>query len=91
MKLQGHGFEESSYERPNRKWSCGRSCDGCACKQGPVEKPGLNLFTASCSQKDDKCKPMRTIRGQRAILNLAVIVFSIAIVAFILNNQNALF
>ena len=82
MKLQGHGFEESSYERPNRKWSCGRSCDGCACKQGPIEKPIVNIFTASCSQKENKCKPMRTVRGQRLVLNLAVIVFTFGIPDF---------
>ena len=91
MKLQGHGFEESSYERPNRKWACGRTCEGCPCKQGPFEKPIVNLFTASCSQKENKCKPVRTIRGTRAILNLAVIVFSCAMVIYVLQVQDKAF
>lgn len=89
MKLQKFGFSESSYERPNRKWSCGRSCDGCPCKQGPVEKPILNIFTASCSQTEDKCKPMRTVRGQRYILNFGVVLFTLAIVVFILSSQDS--
>ncbi len=87
MKLQKFGFDESSYERPNRKWTCGRSCDGCPCKEGPKEKPVLNIFTASCSQKENKCKPMRTVRGQRYVLSFSIIVFSLLIVFYILFNQ----
>lgn len=83
MKLQRFNFEESTYERPNRKWTCGRSSDGCPCKQGPIEKPFLNLFSASCSQKENRCKPNRTIRGLRAILNFIVILFFTAIVVYI--------
>ena len=60
----------------------------CACKQGPIEKPIVNIFTASCSQKENKCKPMRTVRGQRLVLNLAVIVFTFGIVAYILTSQD---
>jgi predicted CXXCH cytochrome family protein len=28
-------FEESRYERPNKDWICGRTCDGCPCRIGP--------------------------------------------------------
>jgi hypothetical protein len=28
-------FDESRYERPNKKWLCGHACDGCPCRIGP--------------------------------------------------------
>lgn len=93
MKLQKFDFDKSSYERPNRKWICGRKCEGCECKEGPKEISGLNLFTATCSQSENKCQPIRSIRGQRAILSFSVIAVTLIIVGYILaiNNENDLF
>ncbi len=28
-------FDETRYERPNKKWLCGNTCDGCPCRIGP--------------------------------------------------------
>ena len=27
-------FDESRYERPNKNWLCGHTCDGCPCRIG---------------------------------------------------------
>ena len=66
-------------------------CEGCECKEGPKEIPGLN-FTATCSQSENKCQPIRSIRGQRAILSFSVIAVTLIIVGYILaiNNENDL-
>lgn len=28
-------FDSSRYERPNKRWVCGRACEGCPCRMGP--------------------------------------------------------
>ncbi len=36
--LQAFGFKDSSYERPNQKWVCGRSAEGRGCNMGPDQR-----------------------------------------------------
>jgi len=52
MPLQGFGFRQSSYERPNQDWVCRRALEGQACNAGPTPD---GQCTASY-----ECYPQRT-------------------------------
>lgn len=54
-RLQRHGFDQSTYERPNRWWKCGHADEGCPCHVGPDP---LGRCQASY-----ECSPVR--RGDR--------------------------
>ncbi len=54
-RLQEFGFEQSSYERPNQKWICGRACEGKCCLAGPDAKGNCNASA--------ECRPLR--KGDR--------------------------
>jgi len=38
FRLQRYGFDQSKYDRPNRKWVCGWAQDGKSCPVGPDSK-----------------------------------------------------
>lgn len=42
-------FDESRYERPNKNWLCGHTCDGCPCRIGPSPSGECRATT--------ECKP----------------------------------
>lgn len=62
-------FDESRYERPNKNWLCGHTCDGCPCRIGPspsgecrattecqpqlVTPPGETKGTWKCTRPKD--------------------------------------
>ncbi len=43
-------FDESRYERPNQKWLCGHTCDGCPCRIDP-SPDGVCRATTECTPK----------------------------------------
>ena len=47
-------FDESRYERPNKDWICGRTCDGCPCKVGPSPNGECRATT--------ECKPQLVLK-----------------------------
>lgn len=47
-------FDESRYERPNKDWICGRTCDGCPCRVGPSPKGECRATT--------ECKPQLILK-----------------------------
>jgi hypothetical protein len=47
-------FDESRYERPNKDWICGRTCDGCPCRVGPSPRGECRATT--------ECKPQLVLK-----------------------------
>ena len=47
-------FDESRYERPNKDWICGRTCDGCPCRVGPSPSGECRATT--------ECKPQLILK-----------------------------
>ena len=37
-KVPSPHFDDSRYERPNKGWLCGHTCEGCPCRIGPSPK-----------------------------------------------------
>ncbi len=55
ITLQQFGFQDSSYERPNQKWVCGRLSEGCPCHLGPNNKGEcISSFECSPNKKGDR-------------------------------------
>ena len=48
-------FDESRYERPNKDWICGGTCDGCPCRVGPSP-------TGEC-RATTECKPQLVLKA----------------------------
>ena len=44
------GFDSKRYERPNKDWVCGHTCDGCPCRIGP-SPTGECRATTECSPR----------------------------------------
>ncbi|MFQ5462451.1 MAG: hypothetical protein ACE5E5_07465 [Phycisphaerae bacterium] len=57
-RLQDFSFKKSTYERPNRRWVCGRASDGTACHAGPSED-GRCWFAGGtdCVNRRYECVP----------------------------------
>jgi hypothetical protein len=51
-------FDETRYERPNKDWICGRTCDGCPCRIGP--SPGGECRATT------ECKPQLVVKEGEA-------------------------
>src|SRR5579871_1663116 len=70
MVLQKFGFKESSYERPQDEWICGRLSEGKPCELGPdlngrccvatVCQPRLEADRWQCRRSSDAGGPCRT-------------------------------
>lgn len=67
LRWQRFAHDESSYERPNQKWVCGKQPQGCACHIGPDEH-GNCRATHECEpvKKDDRwyCTRSRQLGGK---------------------------
>lgn len=47
-------FDSSRYERPNKDWICGHTCDGCPCRIGPSPSGECRATT--------ECKPLLALQ-----------------------------
>jgi hypothetical protein len=49
-KVPSPHFDDSRYERPNKGWLCGHTCEGCPCRIGPSPK-GQCRATTECTPR----------------------------------------
>ena len=54
-RLQSFIFNKSPYERPNQKWVCGRTAEGCPCRIGPDRWGRCRAQAACAPRKDGAC------------------------------------
>ena len=50
--LPSPDFDETRYERPNKDWICGHTCDGCPCRIGPSPS-GECRATTECRHRQE--------------------------------------
>ncbi len=51
-------FDESRYDRPNKEWLCGNTCDGCPCRIGPSPSGECRATT--------ECQPQLVVKEGEA-------------------------